>query len=468
MSPETCLRRGTSGQAIALSLCFIFVLWANLITPLWSDEWCRLGLAQDLAGVFRETWIDYKTWAGRIAPSFMAYYSFGPGFGGPVPWFEIVNTGMFVWLAWLLVRIPERICGVSIARTRGFAGAFAIQATACVALWWVPGSIGEAGLWKTGALVFLWPVAGAAFLLERGLAIRQGATPRPAAFVALLVGAVVFGTTLEPLVLATTLLLAALAWTARSSPRSFRLIAMIAAAHALGGFIMLTAPGNYVRAGVAFVPASLDERLMAWYWFLRRILDPAWIIAVAALGVVWVRLPRYDRRRMLRAALPGGIAAALYLAVLIPLPAAVLGTRVGFPPGVALAGVLVGLLVALPPLPRRDAALALLVGLVVLPVLSMRSARDLIEIAAIQRDWPAVSAVRTTVGERPFGVSVPPLEEGTGEDVVLPFRYDMEYPGRVWIADKHRFVNAIRSDPAFWINRCLAHAMEVPRVRAGN
>ncbi|WP_372621105.1 DUF6056 family protein [Falsiroseomonas sp.] len=430
------------GRDAALLLLGLAVFAANLATPLWGDDWCRLGLP-DLAAVLARTAEEYRGWTGRIGPLLLTYLALGPGRAVPLPWLEAANTLAFLAILVLLMRLVTRATGEA-APARGFAGSFATWLGAGLMLWWLPRAIGEAALWKTGAINYAWAVALELLVLERALAwSAMTQRPRLAPALALALIAAFAATFLEPLAVLATAALGGLALLAgrRAAPATAAL-AVLAGAHLLGLLALLLAPGNFVRAAETAATSPV-ERIEGWIGFVGSLFDPLWILAVVLIALAW-RVPGSRARPAWQPALPFLLAAIAYLLILLPLPREALAARVSFPASVALVGALLTAFVARPALPRREAALA--AGLALLFVgQAAIVARDLAPIARAQDAWMEAIA----------------RQPGAAE-VALPLVLDGR---RSWVARKHRFFIGITRDPRHQFNICFARQHGLSAVR---
>jgi hypothetical protein len=424
------------GRDAALLLLGLFVLAANLATPLWGDDWCRIG-GTELAGVLDRTLAEYRDWTGRLGPLALTYFALGPGRAVPLPWLEALNTAAFLAIVALLLRLAARATGEA-ATSGSFARAFATWLGAGLMLWWLPRAIGEAALWKTGAINYAWALALELLVLERALAwLATTRAPRPFALAGVALAALAAATFLEPLAVLATAALCGIALLAcrRRAPTAGAL-GLLAGAHLLGMLVLLAAPGNFERAAET-TATSLASRIEGWIGFAGSLFDPLWAVALAVIIAAW-RLPGGARAAWAwRPALPFLVAAVGYLLILLPLPRETLAARVSFPASAALIGALLTAFLARPDGRRRERVLA---GVLAVTFVAQAAivARDLREIATLQRPW--MEAIAAQPG---------------AQDVELPLAL---VRGRSWVARKHRFMIGITRDPASWHNVCFARA----------
>ena len=57
--------RGHRGQILVLAIALLFLVWANIETPLWGDDYCE-AIPVGLTEPFAFAWHDYFTWTGRF------------------------------------------------------------------------------------------------------------------------------------------------------------------------------------------------------------------------------------------------------------------------------------------------------------------------------------------------------------------------------------------------------------------
>lgn len=439
-------------------------LAANLLTPFWSDDWCRIGIIGGGAlaeGIAR----DYMGWTGRLGPLLIMALTFGPARLVGIPLFEIANSLLFMVLTLGLLVLAK-------AATRrepaSFAGQLGLSLAAGLLLWWAPKSIAEVALWKTGSIMYLWPVTAAVLLLCEILRIMRGHHMTRTRCVVVTLATAFFATFLEPIsVIMLGVLFLAAGWAWWQGLAQMRMLGWLLGAQFVGTVALLVAPGNFERAGL--LPAGeLGQWSKTWFWFLRGLVDRYAAVLFASIACVWIAAwsiasANGERLRALRPALIGvlpGLApffliAAAYMLILLPLPANGKTHRLGFPVSVAMCGMALVLLsdairrleqvsrIRLPLL-WMTAALALLL----MPVSTAAALRDVAWVAGLQRDFPALPLVRPAEpAATEFLMSRPP-----------------EAANRPWVAEKSQYFLMPASDPSFWANRCLADAAGVSAV----
>ena len=137
-------------------LLLIFAL--NHFTPLWGDDWWRALEADNALHMFKRIRDEYTSWTGRASVLFLTFV-FLLKYPGSVLLFNIVNT---LVLCALVLGIFRSAAG----RFPGKQHADAIPLLLIFfSLWFFTRAFGEAVLWKTGAIAYLWVVTAAVFLL---------------------------------------------------------------------------------------------------------------------------------------------------------------------------------------------------------------------------------------------------------------------------------------------------------------
>ncbi|WP_231850399.1 DUF6056 family protein [Komagataeibacter medellinensis] len=427
------------GEGAGLAACFVFLLWANAITPLWADDYCRT-MPFSLPTIVHIVWGNYNFWTGRWFTTLATFVVLDLRPYGGLAVFAVLNAGIFTFLVHVVAHLCWQLAGQPpLPRAR-------YGAMQCVMvflmLWWLPRTIGEVALWKTGAIGYLWPVAGEMWVLAR---IVTGRTDMRA----MQYGAVfLIATFLEPLSLLLTLLLAGVAlkaWRQGVLPPWALLCA-----HAAGTLVLGVAPGNYVRMHT-MTPSPLPDRLDGLLGNLGSLFDPFWLPFVALLAVgVFMDRGLHPFPACLRAGrgwVPCVLALA-YMACLLMFPREALAARVSFPASVLLACYLACLLarsVATPGFGRIMAVgggmLVVLHLAIVVPDLTLLARiaheRDAATRAQVARDLPVVLP-RVTWGPR---------------HKLLYVRKDIIFVG-------------INPDPHNMLTACYAQAMGASSVRS--
>lgn len=225
---------------VLLALLALGLFWLHQATPTWGDDWHRT-LTVDL-GTLRERLVwEYQSWTGRLSVLFLTYVLFWQYPGG---WllFNLLNTAVFIALVY---GIAVQAAGSGALRRPALLGFIVI------ALWFGTASFGEAVLWKTGAIAYLWPATAALWLIPPFITLlacgecppesrlRRWALPWAYFFLAI---------SLENLSAAMAVFmgmaLVAARWQGLRPPLSMHLAWL---GQMLGSAVLLLAPGNFAR-----------------------------------------------------------------------------------------------------------------------------------------------------------------------------------------------------------------------------
>ncbi len=459
------------GYRIALTACLAFLIWTNVETPMWADDYCR-ALEPGVSSALASAWHDYFNWTGRFFLIVINCVVMSTGLRGSMLPFDILNALIFVGLIVVVIRIATLASGRNPAAPRDRAVRFADVMFAALLLWWGPRAVGEVALWKTGSIGYLWPVAGELLILERVAAFTLWRRAPPPLWLAAPF-AFVIATFLEPLsvlVSATLCLCVARAWR-RRQPRGWLLALTVS--HVAGSVFLLAAPGNFARAATvaAVAPSSALDRFAGVYGAIGKLADGYMLVALALVVLPFVvrenqlrgaagrlfpaAVVAEEPGRRRRIAPPAGagrgwvflILAFAYMLTLLAVPRSLIEARVVYPGSVFLICYVVSLFQFRPLTPAHNAAMA-----AILTLLSVLTAavvvRDLRQIAAVDRAWS-----RTLAGARP------------GSNIVLPMIYGRH--GGTIMVSKHRFFEGFTRDANYFVNQCYAHAWGMASI-SGN
>lgn len=438
-SPADTTPRLLPGERAGLALCSAFLLWANWVTPLWADDYCRT-MPPHLATILRTVWGNYNFWTGRWFTTLVTFLFLDLHQYGSLAVFAVLNAGIFVFL----VHVTVGMCRSAAGNPPVPSAILGLAQTVLVflMLWWLPRTIGEVALWKTGAIGYLWPVAGEIWVMARILSRRTHMNAVQYGVVFLI------ATFLEPLSLLLTLFLTGTCIRAfrqgRAAPWA------LLCSHAAGTLVLGMAPGNYVRMRT-MPPSPLTDRLDGLLGNLGSLFDPFWFPFMLLVG-----LGLFMGRKHLRFpdCLRGGkgwIFAAMamaYMALLLMFPRAALAARLSFPASVFLACYLTCLLFQCPALPvfRRITELSCM-GLIAMHLAIVIP--DLTLLAHISHDW--VASTRAQVAQdRPVVL----------RQITMGPRHKLLYVRKDII-----FVG-INPDPHNFLTACFAQAMGASSVRA--
>ena len=446
--------RRHESQIIVLTIALLFLIWANIETPLWGDDYCE-AIPVGLTEPFARAWHDYFTWTGRFFVTAITYYVISQDRAVAIL-FDIGNAAIFMCLIRNVVALARALGVPGVSAERPPLASAVDFGFIALLLWWLPRDIAEVALWKTGSIDYLWAVTGEVWVLR-----WVYADGRTNGVWRVLVSCVI-ATFLETIsVLVSALLVVLCLWRRhRRQPAPVGLTI----GHIVGTIILLVAPGNFVRAAT-LAPSPLWDRAAGVFASLGSLFDAWWLPAVAIVAVALVyrggrgeatvtadMTGRGSGMRGVAAILRAGrgwmfvVLALIYMATLLGPPRAALAARVSFPASVFLICYIATVFFQRPVTDRdnRIGALALLVLFVchiavVVP--------DLLRLARIDRAW---------ADDRQFRL-------GPDTDVILPMA---RVHGRIVYTRKDMFFEGLSSDPDYFINQCYAAAMHVRTVRA--
>ena len=236
------------GQKSALIFVYLAIFsllfWLNQLTPLWGDDWWRALNTDNFIGIFSRIHDEYMQWTGRASVLFLTYLGLlkYPGSG----WvFSLANSTVFVLL------IQGLFMAATGKKPQGKAEDIGTLIVAFFAVWFCTQSFGEAVLWKTGAVAYLWVITASIYLLMPYVQLLAYQKIPPNSWAKL---------TLLPLV---ALFLAISLENVAAAITAFMLYALIAAkvvklklpawfyltfvAYVIGTLALLSAPGNFKR-----------------------------------------------------------------------------------------------------------------------------------------------------------------------------------------------------------------------------
>jgi hypothetical protein len=419
------------GREAGLLPWFLFLLWANFVTPEWADDYCRT-IPGGVFAYVDATWSDYFAWTGRFLVDIATYIAMSTTpIIGPIG-FDIINAAFFAGLIYIVSGLIR--WAIPTNRPAGFWRDFSDTMAIGLMLFWLPRTIGEVALWKTGAINYLWASVGEFGLLLMMLPNR----PAPSWWAVPL--AFVSATCLEPLSVMMSALLVAGAIFIHSDREIVKKRWAVAAAHAVGSVLLLAAPGNFVRAA-GMPPSPFFTRVAGLIGNLGSLFDLTWLAAGVVTALPFVLAGKGAKWRP---GLPFFILALLYMVVLLALPRDSVAARVTFPASVFLicflGTVWVQRPLGIPGEPGTAVMLSLLMAVhlaVVVP--------DLLRLLAIHDRWQQIAEAKES------------------DDLVLPL---VRIDNRLLIARKYRFFEGFHPDSSYWVNACFARAMGLHSVVA--
>jgi Family of unknown function (DUF6056) len=440
-------------RTLVWTIVFVFLVWANIETPLWSDDYCE-AVPVGFTGPFTFAWHDYFTWTGRVFVTAITYAVISTNPLWPAILFDIANAAIFVCLIRHVIGLARHF-GLPFAEAPRSPLASAVDiGFVALLLWWLPRDIGEVALWKTGSIDYLWAVTGELWVLRWMLTGNRGNSPWRVLF------AFAIATFLETIsALVSVWLCAFCVWCWRRQRRG---PVGLMLGHVAGCVLLLAAPGNFVRAN-ALPSGPFSDHVAGVIGNLGSLFDVWWIPAMAlvALSLMYggsVREPAGSNaqpdcsgRRGIWDILRAGhgwiflVLALVYMLILLALPRPTLAARVSFPASIFLICYLAALFFQRP-VTNRDNRIGVPVLLVLLACHLAIVVPDLRDLAQIHRGW----------------ANDPQFKKGPGTDVTLP---PVLLNGRPAYARKDMFFQGPTTDPAYFVNVCTAAAMHVRTVR---
>ncbi|MFT9015426.1 MAG: DUF6056 family protein [Acetobacter sp.] len=424
-------------HAIGLALCFLFVAWANIMTPLWSDDYCRIE-PFSLTSPFLNAWRDYFQWTGRYFTTVITFFVVSSLPSWWMDGFDLLNAAIFtvlidtvLYLGWIANGAPAR-------SDKHVRTSIIDVVVVGILLWWLPRAIGEVALWKTGAIGYLWPVTGEFWLFKQMLEQRVVKRHWLAAF------AFFIATFLEPLSLVMSIIFVSyglLRWRQKEAVPYGVIVGQI-----LGTATVLAAPGNFVRAA-SMHHSSMHDHISGVISNLGGLFDGYWLAAIVLIALCFTQ---YSGRAVLAFKATHGlyfiVFALLYMVTLLGVPREALAPRVSFPASVFLICYVTTLFLQRP---VGDHANSITGGLVftVVIVHLLVSVSDLTRVASISRAWAAN----------------PQLRMGPKMDAVLPL---VKWGNTTLYVRKDIMFAGLTANSNYFINTCYAHAHGVRSVSA--
>jgi hypothetical protein len=142
----------------SVTLIFILMLILNSFTPLLGDDWWRAVDSGSFFHIFERISEEYMGWTGRVSVLLLTYL-FLLKYPGSVWLLNILNSLVFCFL---VIGIFRAAVGRYPGKSRQD---FLLILLVFCSIWFLSQSFGEAVLWKTGAIAYLWVVTAAIFLL---------------------------------------------------------------------------------------------------------------------------------------------------------------------------------------------------------------------------------------------------------------------------------------------------------------
>jgi hypothetical protein len=231
--------------ATLLVLVFALQFALNSFTPLWGDDWWRAVAPGEAADIFTRIADEYRTWGGRLFVLLLTFV-FLLKLPGMLVLFNLINSAVFCLLLLAIFR-------GALGRYPGRAGADLVLLPAVwFAVWFFTQALGEAVFWKTGAVGYLWTVTAAVYVITPYVDLLVDEEPLLDTrwrLWGLPIVAALWATGLETVSLSLTIfmLYALLAARLRKIVLQ-RWYWQVFGGQLVGTLLLVTAPGNWVRA----------------------------------------------------------------------------------------------------------------------------------------------------------------------------------------------------------------------------
>jgi Family of unknown function (DUF6056) len=278
------------GIGFFLLAVFVLMFTLNQLTPLWGDDWYRTEPPN--FEFFSRIKAEYLTWTGRVSVLLLTFILFWM-YPGSVVLFNVINTVVFCSL----------LVGIFLAATGRYPKSWRLDGVtlfvALVSIWFFTQGFGEAILWKTGAIAYLWVITAAIFLLNPFVSLMSESRVVPDTRQRIVLLPIAYGflaLSLENVSVAMLVMMAfALGrarWLEVKLPRwyVFSLLAQL-----IGTVILLAAPGNFVRVAAQSDGIPMTRRLgdlLALIWQHGTTITPVFIVIAALLLLLAVRTER--------------------------------------------------------------------------------------------------------------------------------------------------------------------------------
>jgi len=222
------------------------LLLLNILTPLWGDDWWRSVGTSRFASIPEYIVNEYLTWGGRLSVLIVTFIALLQ-YPASLPVFAVVNSLIFC-----LLMLISSIFRVAVGRWPSKdPGDILTIFTIFACVWFLCEGFGEAILWKTGAVAYLWVITFSILIVNPFIELLvdgRGIKNNKKRLYILPFAALIIACGLEnvSVTLAICMIFALLFSTIRSyrPPLWYWLVGL---GHIIGTAILMSAPGNFIR-----------------------------------------------------------------------------------------------------------------------------------------------------------------------------------------------------------------------------
>jgi len=232
------------GFTLLFATIFALLFTLNIFTPTWGDDWWRALAYQDALDVFPRLHDEYMSWTGRLSVLFFTFLLLLK-YPGSLTVFAVINSAVFCLL--LLISFRAATGRRAQANLADGLTLFSIFLTT----WFFTQSFGEAILWKTGAIAYLWVITFSILALIPFIDLvvdNRVKQNTPIRLIFMPIAVLVLAISLENVAVAMScfmLFSLFIYWIFHSRPPLWYWLTL--AGQLVGSFILLAAPGNYIR-----------------------------------------------------------------------------------------------------------------------------------------------------------------------------------------------------------------------------
>jgi len=223
---------------------FCLLLLLNLLTPLWGDDWWRAVEIADFSAIFTRIYDEYYAWGGRLSVLFFTFLALLKYPASNLV-FAIINSLVF--------------CLLLASIFRGAIGRWPSKEPSdlltifCIfiCVWFFTESFGEAILWKTGAVAYLWVITFSILIINPFIDLLAEERIKTNTWIGLFIlpmMTLLLAIGLENVSVSLAIfMLFTLIYSTFYLKRPPLWYWLVAIGQVIGGIILVSAPGNYIR-----------------------------------------------------------------------------------------------------------------------------------------------------------------------------------------------------------------------------